>query len=197
MHSRFEMCYNFTDCLLRFGMGLDEIGMETDMYDKLTKSDMKKMQEEIEYRKLELRPKLLEDVKETRAHGDLSENFEYHAAKKEKNKNESRIRYLERMLKTAQVIDDSSKEDEVGMNNTVEVFFEEDGTTEAYRIVTTVRGDSLHNLISIESPLGKALMGRKEGDRVEVRVNDGYSYFVVIKKITNTEDDSADKIRSY
>lgn len=191
------MCYNFTDYLLRFGMGLDEIGMETDMYDKLTKSDMKKMQEEIEYRKLELRPKLLEDVKETRAHGDLSENFEYHAAKKEKNKNESRIRYLERMLKTAQVIDDSSKEDEVGMNNTVEVFFEEDGTTEAYRIVTTVRGDSLHNLISIESPLGKALMGRKEGDRVEVRVNDGYSYFVVIKKITNTEDDSADKIRSY
>ncbi|MBO5095025.1 MAG: transcription elongation factor GreA [Lachnospiraceae bacterium] len=167
------------------------------MYDKLTKSDMKKMREEIEYRKLTLRPKLLEDVKETRAHGDLSENFEYHAAKREKNKNESRIRYLERMLKTAQVIDDSSKEDEVGMNNTVEVYFEEDDTTEAYRIVTTVRGDSLHNLISIESPLGKALMGRREGDRVEVRVNDSYSYFVVIRKIINTEDDSADKIRSY
>lgn len=158
---------------------------------------MKKMREEIEYRKLELRPKLLEDVKETRAHGDLSENFEYHAAKKEKNRNESRIRYLERMLKTAQIIDDSSKEDEVGMNNTVEVFFEEDGTTETYRIVTTVRGDSLHNLISIESPLGKALMGRREGDRVEVEVNDSYSYFVVIKGIINTKDDSADKIRSY
>ena len=101
------------------------------------------------------------------------------------------------MLKTAQVIDDSSKEDEVGMNNTVEVFFEEDGLTEQYRIVTTVRGDSLHNLISIESPLGKALLGHKEGDRVEVRVNDSYSYFVVIQKIINTEDDSADRIRSY
>ena len=193
----FDLCYHFTDYLLQFGMGLDEIGMERTMYDKLTKSDMKKMREEIEYRKLELRPKLLEDVKETRAHGDLSENFEYHAAKKEKNKNESRIRFLERMIKTAEIIDDSSKEDEVGMNNTVEVFFEEDGTTEAYRIVTTVRGDSLHNLISIESPLGKALMGHREGDRVEVEVNDSYRYFVVIKKIINTEDDSADKIRSY
>ena len=167
------------------------------MYDKLTKSDVEKIQKEIEYRRLELRPRLLEDVKETRAHGDLSENFEYHAAKREKNKNESRIRYLERMLKTAQIIDDSSKEDEVGMNNTVEVFFEEDGLTEQYRIVTTVRGDSLHNLISIESPLGKALLGHKEGERVEVKVNDSYSYFVVIQKIINTEDDSADRIRSY
>ena len=167
------------------------------MYDKLTKSDMKKMQEEIEYRKLELRPKLLEEVKETRAHGDLSENFEYHAAKKEKNKNESRIRYLERMLRTAQVIDDSSKEDEVGMNNTVSVYFEEDDTTEEYRIVTTVRGDSLHNLISIESPQGRALMGHRAGDRVEVKVNDTYSYPVVIKSIVNTEDDSKDRIRGY
>lgn len=167
------------------------------MYDKLTRSDMKKMQEEIEYRKLELRPKLLEEVKETRAHGDLSENFEYHAAKKEKNKNESRIRYLERMLRTAQVIDDRSKEDEVGMNNTVSVYFEEDDTTEEYRIVTTVRGDSLHNLISIESPLGRALMGHRAGDRVEVKVNDSYSYPVVIKRIVNTEDDSKDRIRGY
>ncbi len=167
------------------------------MYDKLTKSDLKKMQEEIDYRKLELRPRLLEEVKETRAHGDLSENFEYHAAKKEKNKNESRIRYLERMLRTAQVIDDASKEDEVGMNNTVTVYFEEDDSTEVYRIVTTVRGDSLHNLISIESPLGKALLGHRAGERVEVRVNDTYSYPVVIRKIENTVDDSADRIRSY
>ncbi len=167
------------------------------MYDKLTKSDLKKIQEEIDYRKLELRPRLLEEVKETRAHGDLSENFEYHAAKKEKNKNESRIRYLERMLRTAQVIDDASKEDEVGMNNTVTVYFEEDDSTEVYRIVTTVRGDSLHNLISIESPLGKALLGHRAGERVEVRVNDTYSYPVVIRKIENTIDDSADRIRSY
>ncbi len=167
------------------------------MYDKLTKSDVEKMQEEIEYRKVTLRKQLLEDVKETRAHGDLSENFEYHAAKREKNKNESRIRYLERMIRTAEVIDDSSQEDEVGMNNTVEVLIEEDNTVETYRIVTTVRGDSLHNLISIESPVGKALMGHKEGDRVEVKVNDNYSYFMVIRKIIKTDDDSQDKIRSF
>ena len=155
------------------------------------------MQEEIEYRKVTLRKQLLEDVKETRAHGDLSENFEYHAAKREKNKNESRIRYLERMIRTAEVIDDSSQEDEVGMNNTVEVLIEEDNTVETYRIVTTVRGDSLHNLISIESPVGKALMGHKEGDRVEVKVNDNYSYFMAIRKIIKTDDDSQYKIRSF
>ena len=167
------------------------------MYDKLTKSDVQKMQEEIEYRKVTLRKQLLEDVKETRAHGDLSENFEYHAAKREKNKNESRIRYLERLIRTAEVIDDASQEDEVGMNNTVEVLIEEDNTVETYRIVTTVRGDSLHNLISIESPVGKALMGHKEGDRVEVKVNDNYTYFMVIRKIIKTHDDSQDKIRTF
>ena len=167
------------------------------MQEKLTKSDIRKIQEEIEYRRLEVRPRLLEEVKETRALGDLSENFEYHAAKREKNKNESRIRYLERMLRTAQVIDDSSREDEVGMNNTVEILFEEEGTVEEYRIVTSVRGDSLHNLISIESPLGRALLGHRAGDRVEVKVNDSYSYPVVIQKIVNTKDDSGDRIRSY
>ncbi len=167
------------------------------MQEKLTKSDIRKIQEEIEYRRLEVRPRLLKEVKETRAHGDLSENFEYHAAKREKNKNESRIRYLERMLRTAQVIDDSSREDEVGMNNTVEILFEEEGTVEEYRIVTSVRGDSLHNLISIESPLGRALLGHRAGDRVEVKVNDSYSYPVVIQKIVNTKDDSGDRIRSY
>ena len=167
------------------------------MQEKLTKSDIRKIQEEIEYRRLEVRPRLLEEVKETRAHGDMSENFEYHAAKREKNKNESRIRYLERMLRTAQVIDDSSREDEVGMNNTVEILFEEEGTVEEYRIVTSVRGDSLHNLISIESPLGRALLGHRAGDRVEVKVNDSYSYPVVIQKIVNTKDDSGDRIRSY
>ncbi len=167
------------------------------MNDRLTQSDIDKMQKEIEYRKLELRKTLLEEVKETRAHGDLSENFEYHAAKKAKNQNESRIRYLERMIKTAHVIEDTSSDDEVGMNNTVTVLFEEDNTTEEYKIVTTVRGDSLHNLISIESPLGKALMNHKEGDRCEVVVNDTFSYYVKILKIENTKDDSSDRIRSY
>lgn len=167
------------------------------MNDRLTQSDIDKMQKEIEYRKLELRKQLLEDVKEARSHGDLSENFEYYAAKKAKNQNESRIRYLERMVKTAHIIEDTTKDDEVGMNNQVTVLFEEDNSVETYKIVTTVRGDSLHNLISIESPLGKALLRHKEGDRVEVKVNDNYSYFVTIQKIENTKDDDTDRIRSY
>ena len=134
------------------------------MYNELTKNDIKKMREEIEYRKIVLRKELLEDVKEARAHGDLSENFEYHAAKKEKNKNESRIRYLERMIKTAKIVSDESKEDEVGLNNTVHLYFEEDDEVEVFKLVTTVRGNSLKGLISTESPIGKAILGKKAGD---------------------------------
>ncbi len=167
------------------------------MFDQLTAQDIQKMQEEIEYRKLVVRPRALEDVKEARAHGDLSENFEYHAAKKVKNQNESRIRYLERMIRTAQIISDESAEDEVGMNNTVTVEFVEDGLTEIYKIVTTVRGNSLAGLISNESPLGKALMKKKVGDIVHVQVNDNVGYDVKIVKIENTVDDGSDKIRSF
>ena len=127
------------------------------MYDELTEQDIKKMEEEIEYRKLVVRKNALEAVKEARAQGDLSENFEYHAAKKDKNQNESRIRYLEKMIKTAKVISTDSAEDEVGMDNTVTVYFEEDDEEETYKIVTTIRGNSLKNLISNESPLGKML----------------------------------------
>lgn len=167
------------------------------MYDELTKQDIKKMEEEIEYRKLVVRKQALEAVKEARAHGDLSENFEYHAAKKDKNQNESRIRYLEKMIRTAKIISTDSAEDEVGMNNTVTIYFEEDDEEEVYKIVTTVRGNSLKNLISNESPLGSALMGRKVGDRIEIKVNENYSYFVVIRKIENTVDDGTDKLRSF
>ncbi len=167
------------------------------MYDRLTASDIKKMEEEIEYRKLTLRPELIEDVKETRAHGDLSENFEYHAAKRAKNKNESRIRYLDRMIKTARVIEDNSADDEVGINNLVTVLFEDDNTTETYKIVTSIRSDSLNNMITIESPLGKALLKHKTGDRVEVKVSESVSYYVVIQKIENNKDDSEDRIRGY
>ena len=167
------------------------------MHNELTASDIKKMEEEIEYRKLVVRKNALEDVKEARAQGDLSENFEYYAAKKFKNQNESRIRYLERMIKTATVISDDSKEDEVGMNNSVEVLFEEDGSVETYRIVTTVRGNSLEGLVSNESPIGKALLGHKVGDRVCVEVNSTYSYYLVIRKIDKTNDDSLDKLRSF
>ena len=167
------------------------------MYDELTPSDIKKMEEEIEHRKLVIRKKALEDVKEARAQGDLSENFEYYAAKKFKNQNESRIRYLERMIKTARVISEDSAEDEVGINNTVTVEFVEDGTVETYKIVTTVRGNSLENLISNESPLGKALLGKKEGDTVHVQVNASIGYEVKIIRIENTIHDGKDKIRSF
>ncbi|MCI9436205.1 MAG: transcription elongation factor GreA [Lachnospiraceae bacterium] len=167
------------------------------MYDQLTPGDIRKMEEEIEHRKLVVRQQALADVKEARAQGDLSENFEYYAAKKFKNQNESRIRYLERMIRTAKVISEESAEDEVGINNTVTVEFQEDGLVETYRIVTTVRGNSLENLISNESPLGKALLGKKEGELVHVQVNQSIGYDVRIVKIENTGDDGKDKIRSF
>ena len=136
------------------------------MREQLTEGDVKKIEEEIEYRKLVVRKDAIEAVKEARSHGDLSENFEYYAAKKDKNANESRIRYLERMLKTASVISDRSADDEVGLDKTVEVYCEDDDELETYKIVTSVRGNSMNGLISIESPLGKALLGHKVGDRV-------------------------------
>ena len=171
--------------------------MEKNVKDRLTKSDVKKIEEEIEHRKLVVRKTAIEAVKEARAHGDLSENFEYHAAKKDKNQNESRIRYLERMLKNAVIVDDSSAEDEVGINNTVELYIEEDDETEVYRLVTSIRGSSLNGLISIESPLGKAIIGHKVNDRVYIKVNDDYGYYAVIKKIENTQEEETDHIRSY
>lgn len=166
------------------------------MYNELTPNDIKKMEEEIEYRVHVVRKEAREEVKTARAHGDLSENFEYHAAKREKNRNESRIRYLQKMIKTATIISDESAEDEAGVNNTVEIFYEDDESTEKIKLVTTVRGDSLEGLISIESPLGKALLGHKVGDRVLVEVNDSVKYYVVIKAIENS-DDSDDKIQPY
>ena len=167
------------------------------MREKLTKSDVEKIREEIEHRKLVERKELIEAVKEARSHGDLSENFEYHAAKKEKNRNESRIRYLERMLKTAVIVEDESKEDEIGLNNTVEEYCEDDEEVETYRIVTSVRGSSLNGLVSIESPLGKALLGHKEGDRVFIKVNDDFGYYVIVKKVIKTQSEDEDHIRSF
>ena len=167
------------------------------MFNQLTQKDIDAMEAEIEERKLVIRPKLLEAVKEARAQGDLSENFEYYAAKREKNKNESRIRFLEKMIKTAQIIPDDSKEDEIGMNTKVTVQFEEDGSVETYKIVTTMRGNSLEGLVSVESPIGKALMGHKAGDRVYVEVNAGYGYYLIIKGIEKNPDEADDKLRSF
>lgn len=167
------------------------------MHNQLTQKDIERMKEEIEHRKLVVRKEALEAVKEARAQGDLSENFEYYAAKREKNRNESRIRFLERMIKTAEVISDESKEDEIGVNNTVLLFFEEEGTTETMKIVTTMRGNSLEGLVSTESPIGKALLGHKIGDRVYVKVNENYGYYVVVKQIEKTVNDGTDKLRSF
>ena len=161
------------------------------------KKDIEDMQAEIDNRKINIRKELLEDVKEARAQGDLSENFEYYAAKRAKNQNESRIRFLERMIKTAKIIDDDSSDDQVGMNKTVTVYVEEDDVTEVYKIVTTIRADSLKGTISVESPLGKALMGHKVGDRVNIVINKDYNYDVIIKKIENTDLTDDDKLRDF
>ena len=167
------------------------------MKHKLTQQDVDKMKAEIEHRKVEVRPELLEHVKEARAHGDLSENFEYHAAKKEKNRNESRIRYLERMIRTCEIVEDHSDADQVGLNKTVTLYFEEDDETEVYKLVTSIRGDSLDGRISIESPIGKAILGHKAGDRVQVKISDTAGFYVVIKAIENTTDTEDDTIRTY
>lgn len=167
------------------------------MNDRLTKNDIKKMEEEIEHRKLVIRKEALEAVKEARAQGDLSENFEYYAAKKYKNQNESRIRYLEKMIKTAEIIEDETNEDEAGLNKTVVVEFVEDGEQETYRLVTTVRNNPLKGLISIESPIGKSLIGHKAGEQVHVQVNDNFGYDVVIVSVENTPDDDSIELRKF
>ena len=165
------------------------------MGEKLTKTDVEKIEKEIHERIVHTRHELLEEVKEARSHGDLSENFEYHAAKKAKNQNESRIRYLQRVLKNATVIDDSSDDDEVGLNNTVTIYFPEDDMEEVYKITTSIRSNSLDGRLDMESPLGKAIMHHKVGDTVTVNMPD-FSYDVVIKNIDKTSTDD-DEIRKF
>ena len=167
------------------------------MHNELTEMDLKKMKEELDYRRITLRPQLLEEVKVARGFGDLSENFEYKAAKREKNKNESRIRYLENMIKTAVVIRDDSAADTVGMYDKVTVYLEEDDEEETYQIVTTVRQDVLHGLISREAPMGKMLLGKKVGDRFYVQVNDNYGYWAVVRAIEKGSDDGSAELNSF
>ena len=166
------------------------------MHEKMTRGDIEKLQAEIDERRLKLQPELIASVQEARAQGDLSENFEYYAAKREKRQNESRIRYLERMIRTAHVIDTEDRAGEVTMNKTVEVYFPEDDETETFKIVTTIRGNSLKGLISIDSPLGKALLHHREGDRVTVRMENGSSYEVEIRSISDTQEED-EEIRSF
>ena len=167
------------------------------MFNELTQKDIDDMMAEIEHRKCVVRKELLEDVKTARAHGDLSENFEYKAAKQAKNQNESRIRYLEKMVKTAIVVSDESKADEVGINKIVELYFEEDDEVEEFKIVTTVRGNSLKNLVSTESPIGKAVLGHKVGDRVWIAINPNAGYYVEIKSIRSAGADEEEELRKF
>ncbi|MEE0955625.1 MAG: transcription elongation factor GreA [Eubacterium sp.] len=166
------------------------------MHDKLTKQDIEKMQAEIDRRKLELRPQILAELKEARAQGDLSENFEYYAAKKARGENDGRIRYLENMIRTAVIVEDHSDADQVGLDKRVVLAFDgNDDDTEEYKIVTSVRGNSLEGRITPESPLGRALMGHRPGDKVHVKVSDTIEYDVVIKEVA--QDDEEDEIRKY
>ena len=165
------------------------------MGEKLTQADIEKLEAEIEYRKVELRPKLTAAVTEAAAQGDRSENFEYYAAKRANNQNNSRINYLEKMIRFAEVIEDESANDEVGLNKLVEIHFEDEDETETYKIVTPIRGHSLDGRVSIESPLGKALLGHRAGDKVFVEISEGNGYYVIVKSIT--PDDADDDIRSF
>lgn len=167
------------------------------MYDELTQVDIDKMKAELEHRSLELRPKLIEDVQTARAFGDLSENYEYKVAKQEKNRNESRIRYLERMIATAKVIEVNEKEGTVGLFDHVALYNEKLGKEQNIQLVTTLRQNALKGLISKESPVGKAVMGHKKGDRVTVHVNETYSYDIVIRDVQKGSDDETLPISSY
>ena len=155
------------------------------MGQRLTKGDVAKSEAEIEMRRVELRPKLTAAVAEAAAQGDRSENFEYYAAKRENGHNNSRIRYLERMLRTAEIVEDAP-EDEVGVDKEVTIYIPEDDEEEVYTLVTPIRADSLHNIVSIESPIGRALLHRHVGDTVTIHVSDSYSYRAEIRKIKDS-----------
>ncbi len=167
------------------------------MHNALTKKDIELMQKELDERRIVLRPKLLEAVKVARAFGDLSENFEYKAAKQEKNKNESRIRFLENMIRTARVIDEGGRNGGVALYDRVTVYLPEDGETEVLQVVTTMRKDPLKGIISRESPVGRALLGKKLGDIVHIQVDEHYGYDMVIRAIEKGQDDGSIPINSY
>ena len=170
---------------------------EDEMHNELTAMDIQKMREELDYRRVTLRPQLLEEVKVARSFGDLSENFEYKAAKREKNRNESRIRFLENMIKTAVVIEDRSDADSVGLYDKVTIWLKEDEEEEVWQIVTTVRQDPLQGRISKESPAGRALLGKKVGDKVFVQVNKDFGYEVVVRSIEKGDDDGSAELNQF
>lgn len=170
------------------------------MHERMTREDVAKMQAELDHRKLVVRHQILDELKEAKAQGDLSENFEYHAAKQARGKNESRIRYLQGMINTAIIVDDTKAEQEEGvvsMDKPVKIYIPEDDEEQEIRIVTSIRGNSMKGLISIESPLGKAILHHKVGDTVNVKISDDYSYDVVIKDVGEAIDESKDQIKGF
>ena len=167
------------------------------MYNELTEIDIKKMNDEIAYRANVLRPQLTDDVQEAHALGDLSENAEYRSARRVFFRNESRIRYLKKMVKTAKIISVESAPDEVGLFDKIEVLYEDTGDIEQLMISTTTRLDLDKGIISKESPFGKAILGKKVGDRVYVKVNSDYDYYVVIKSIIKGKDDESIPLNGY
>ena len=167
------------------------------MYDELTEVDIKKMEEEIYYRRVELAPKLMAEMKRTREFGDLSENAEYKEAKREKRKNEGRIRYLENMIRTAKIVEIDSSSDTVSLFDRVLIYNERANQEREIQIVTTLRQNALEGYISKESPLGSALMGHKEGDRILIEVSPTMQYYVQVRKITKGEDDESLPISGY
>ena len=167
------------------------------MYNELSEVDIRKMQEEIDHILREVRPKCVDDLKTARGFGDLSENYEYKAAKQELRRCDSRLRYLRRMIDTAKVIKADSAADQVGLFDTVEIYFEDEGESDRYRIMTTLREDVMAGIISKESPLGRSIMGRKVGDRVRVRVSDDVEYYIQIRALEKGKDDDSLPIRSY
>ena len=167
------------------------------MYDELTEVDIRKMEEEIAYRKNVLAPELGAELKRTREFGDLSENAEYKEAKRLKRKNESRIRYLESMIRTAKIIEIKKADDEIGLFDRVVIYNEKAGAEKEIQIVTTLRQNALLGYVSKESPLGGAIMGHKVGDRVLVKVSDTMSYYVEIRRITKGEDNEDLPISGY
>ena len=170
------------------------------MYDELTEVDIKKMEEEITYRRDVLGPQLLAEMSRTRAFGDLSENAEYKEAKREKRRNEGRIRYLMNMIRTARVIEVEETdrgEGRVALFDWVTVYNEEMKREKRIQIVTTLRQDATKGFVSKESPLGRALMGRAVGERVKVEVNEDKFYYATIRSIEKGSDNEDLPISAY
>ena len=167
------------------------------MYEKLTKKDIELMEAELEDRRLNIRPKIMEEVKRCREYGDLSENYEYKAAKQAQRQNDSRMRYLERMIKTAHIIDETPKRGGIGLYDRVTLWLPEDEEEMVVQVVSTVRTDPAQGRVSLESPLGKAILGASLGQTVTVRVSEDYAYDAEIRAVEPAQDDGSAPLLPY